>query len=58
MCIQMTMPFFVKLLVAYIKDGENPSGIHFPEFSYPFLARLLPPERQYGLSVTLAMLLL
>lgn len=57
MIIGLCMPFFVKALVAYIDNGENPTPIEFPVFEDPWLAVHLPPNRQYGLSVAITMVL-
>jgi hypothetical protein len=41
------MPFFVKALVAYIKDGKNPHPeiYEFPTYEDPWLAEHLTPDR-------------
>ena len=47
MFIGLLMPFFVKALVAYIKDGKNPypEWFEFPEFEDEWLAEHFSPDR-------------
>lgn len=55
MIVGLSMPFFVKALVRYIKEGDNPTSIEFPIYEDPWLAEHMTPNRQYGLSVALLM---
>ena len=61
MLLGLSMPFFVKVLVAYIKDAEVPAWaadfFRFEAFDDPWLALNLPPNRQYGLGLAVAMVL-
>mmetsp|Transcript_17853 Transcript_17853/g.30300 ORF Transcript_17853/g.30300 Transcript_17853/m.30300 type:complete len:578 (+) Transcript_17853:575-2308(+) len=55
--LQMSSPFVIKPLIQYVKTGENAWDVHYFDPPESGWLSLLTPEKQYGLTLSLILVL-